>query len=325
MKKTYSGRDWEGVDQVLGMAIELGMFSEARLKLSEEQGDDLTWDLTLHLTGFDSETAPEPVVEKRVEFSPVVSTTEPEVIDEWIAAGEARIEAAGAVLVEPSEAEGGTVIGEPEPELVVPITTEPRPPAEPPPKDGAEIEPKDVLRQDFEIPEGMKLCITCGPEVGPKPLSEFGINRAKKDGHSNKCKECTRAYRRQWEQRQKKERSAIKEQVAEERQAADEGAQSTSVEEMAENLKTNLRVTVLPRAERVSEPEEIAAQPRTTDKVERFCVNDTDCVHYSQIDGPAKLAERNTDGRCFACQEADVGSPGSPKMIVRHAADGSTR
>lgn len=44
--------------------------------------------------------------------------------------------------------------------------------------------------------ERMKICIKCGAEL---PLSEFYKHKSMKDGHSNKCKECTKkAARENW-------------------------------------------------------------------------------------------------------------------------------
>lgn len=39
-----------------------------------------------------------------------------------------------------------------------------------------------------------KLCTKCGVE---KPVSEFGLNKSKRDGLQSHCKECVKIYRRQ--------------------------------------------------------------------------------------------------------------------------------
>lgn len=46
----------------------------------------------------------------------------------------------------------------------------------------------------------MKKCSVCG-EL--KPLSEFAINKTKKDGHACDCKECRKKYRDQHYQENK--------------------------------------------------------------------------------------------------------------------------
>lgn len=40
-----------------------------------------------------------------------------------------------------------------------------------------------------------KVCNKCGEF---KPLSEYNKSSRRKDGHSNRCRECENAYRREW-------------------------------------------------------------------------------------------------------------------------------
>lgn len=50
--------------------------------------------------------------------------------------------------------------------------------------------------------EEMKLCTKCGKV---KPLSEFGLNKSKKDGHQCHCKECVREYKKKHYQEHKED------------------------------------------------------------------------------------------------------------------------
>lgn len=61
-------------------------------------------------------------------------------------------------------------------------------------KDNAERR-KEQQKQVKEVKEGMKKCTKCGER---KPLREFNKDKTKKDGRRSQCKECKKAYAKQY-------------------------------------------------------------------------------------------------------------------------------
>lgn len=340
MRKTYESLTWDEARLIVGKAHAIGVLGDALLSPVEVEGKgEPDWDLTILFAHFDLEIFVEPVeiVERRVEFAPVegvrepnaspVSERDPEVVEAWASESVARVEAREALVnaasVEVVEEGPPPEAYDPEdvpPVEVEPVTTKPGPPAEPEGA-GTDLEPS-------------KTCTRCGER---KSLSKFNINRARKDGRTAKCSECSRAYQREQRERRKEERRAMTERGGRDSSASPKGNGAGAASLSGANARRTLREQrERERIEREAafieerdngqdtEPERIAAQPRGTEKVERFCSNGEECVCYAQLDGPQKLTSGNTDGRCFACQDSEIGRPGFKGHIVRHAADGST-
>ena len=61
----------------------------------------------------------------------------------------------------------------------------------------------------------MKVCTKCGGD--PKPLSSFGVDRSRPDGHTSRCKDCLAAYSRSWRAAKPKWRSGLPNEVRQQR------------------------------------------------------------------------------------------------------------
>ncbi len=296
MKKTYEARSWDECRMIVGKAHAIGVLGDALLTPVEGDGPvEPDWDLTILFAGFDREAIPEPVVERRVTFEPVVEGPDPEVFEAWVdtaqARGEAREElalAADANRVGQGLLSDAYDLADVPPVAEEPATTRPELPAEP---DAAADETKP--------------CRGCGE---PKPLSRFGKDSRTPDGKAHTCLDCKtdgarRAARtREQKQREIKRKKHEAEVVRAHQPAAEEPPKHTTPANKSVQKPT---ITRLPRGERPADPEKIAVQPRGKEKAERFCANGQECMSVEHTGQPTRLTHGNTNRICFGCEERD--------------------
>lgn len=185
---------------------------------------------------------------------------------------------------------------------------------------------------EIQPAEDTKVCKRCEEE---KPLSAYSKHTSFKDGLDNRCRECRSEMRLEKIGRSKEkaepspkaeglvgitnEASEATEDVEDRHESRLKADATKEAEEEKIREFAATRITVLPPAARVPEPEEIRGTGRPKAPA-RFCSNGDECISTAQIGRPTKLTHGNKERRCFACQEAEIGEKPQEKMIVRHSA-----
>lgn len=194
------------------------------------------------------------------------------------------------------------------------------------------------------IPEAVssgqtKLCKVCGPEVRPKPVSEFGRHGRSKDGYAAKCGECGAEGRRRQIEGARKSRSGeaevpVVEDDSEASEPTDEEPSKPCViclkpkpltdylesghsEDGRQSLCADCRSANGRRGRESSSfgqpgehsltPSAVTTIPRAepVTREERFCSNAEECVGFGHIGRPTKLNMLNKTGVCHACEDRD--------------------
>lgn len=211
------------------------------------------------------------------------------------------------------------------------------------------VEPEVIPEPEIEIvepdlppvasSEAKKLCKVCGPEIGPKPVSEFERHGRSKDGYAAKCGECGAEGRRRQIEGARKSRSGeaevpVVEDDSEASEPTDEEPSKPCViclkpkpltdyleskhsEDGLQSLCAGCRSANGRRGRENSSfgqpgghsltPSAVTTIPRAEPitREERFCSNAEECVGFGHIGRPTKLNMLNKTGVCHACEDRD--------------------